>query len=111
MTTGAGTVGVTDTVTLRDAVPPAPLQTSVKVVVCASAVVSCDPEIALAPLQPPEAVHDVALAEDHVSSDVPPCATCAGFADSDTVGNGGAALTATVAVRVVTPPAPVQLNV
>jgi hypothetical protein len=111
LTVGAGVAGVTETVTLRDVVPPAPLQARVKVVDCASAAVSCDPDVAFVPLQPPDAVHEVALVDDQASVVVPPCATCAGFADSDTVGTAGAALTTTVAVRVVTPPAPEQLSV
>ena len=40
----------------------------------------CDPLGAFAPLQPPEAVQDVALVELHVSVDAPPLATAVGLA-------------------------------
>ena len=43
--------------------------------VAVSAPVLCVPLVALAPLQPPEAVHDVALVELHVSVEAPPLAT------------------------------------
>jgi hypothetical protein len=102
---------VTVTVAERDVVPPAPLQLRTKVVVCVSAALVCEPESDLAPDHPPEAVQDVAFAEDQLSSAVPPCATWLGVALRVTVGSGGAALTATVAVRLVVPPAPVQLSV
>ncbi len=108
---GAGVTGVTLTVVFCEAVPPAPLHAIEKVVVCARAAVGCDPEIDLVPVQPPDAVHEVAFVEDHVKVDVPPCATWAGVAERATVGTGGTALTATVAVRVIEPPAPVQLSV
>ena len=110
-TVGAGVAGVTFTLTLRVVVPPAPVQASVNVVDCESADVFSEPEIALAPLHPPEAVHVDALVADHDKVDVPPCAICAGFADSETLGAGGVALTATtVADRDATPPGPVQLS-
>lgn len=81
------------------------------VVVCASADVTCVPDVALVPDQPPDARQFVALLELQVSVEVPPWATCAGFADRVTVGTGGAALTATVADCVVEPPGPVQASV
>jgi hypothetical protein len=66
------------------------------------------PLVALAPLQPPVAVHEVALAEFHVSVDAPPLATEAGFAASVTVTAG---ITVTLAVAtLLVPPAPVQVN-
>ena len=46
----------------------------------------CVPLVALAPLQPPEAVHEVAFIELHVSVDVPPLATEVGAAPSEAVG-------------------------
>jgi hypothetical protein len=110
LSVGAGVTGVTVTVALRDAVPPAPVHAMVNVTVCARAAVACDPEVALAPVHPPDAVHDVAFVDDHVSVDVPPCATWAGVADNETVGNGGVALTTTLAERVIEPPAPVQVR-
>jgi hypothetical protein len=63
----------------------------------------------LAPLQPPEAVHDVAVVELHVSVEAVPLITEVGFAVSVTVGRGA---TATVAVAMLlVPPEPVQVNV
>jgi hypothetical protein len=53
----------------------------------------------------------VALVEDQLSVDVPPLATVVGFAEIVTVGTGGVALTATVAVCNVEPPGPLQLSV
>jgi hypothetical protein len=70
--------------------------------------VLCVPLVAFAPLQPPDAVHDVAFAELHVSVEAPPLATDVGFAVSVTVAVG---TTATVAVAMLlVPPAPVQFN-
>ena len=60
------------------------------------------------PLQPPEAVHDVALVELQVSVDAPPLATFVGFAVNVAVGTG---LTATVAATaVLVPPPPEQVS-
>ena len=42
--------------------------------------VLCVPLVALAPLQPPVAVHEVALVELQVSVEAPPLATEVGFA-------------------------------
>jgi len=46
------------------------------------------PLVALAPLQPPVAVHEVALVEFHVSVDSPPLLTEVGAALKDAVGAG-----------------------
>ncbi len=68
----------------------------------------CEPLVALVPLQPPEAVHEVALVELQVKVDALPLATDVGFAASATVAAG---TTLTVAVvRLLVPPAPVQLS-
>jgi len=69
--------GVAVTVTVADAfcVPPAPVQDRLNVLVLVSAPVEPLPDVALAPDQPPEAAHDVAFVEDHVSVDDPPLAT------------------------------------
>jgi hypothetical protein len=62
--------------------------------------------VALVPLQPPEAVHEAALVELHVSVEAPPLATEVGFAVSVTVGVG---ITVTVAVTtLLVPPVPVH---
>jgi hypothetical protein len=64
------------------------------------------------PLQPPEAVHEVALVELQVSVEAPPAATVVGFAVKVAVDTGlivtGATVTLTVAVLV--PPEPVQVS-
>ena len=75
-----------------------------------SAPLDCEPLIALLPDQPPEAVHDVALVEAHLSVDAPPLATVLGLALKPTVAVG-CVLTDTVADCIALPPAPVQLSV
>jgi hypothetical protein len=64
--------------------------------------VDCVPEVAFAPVQPFEAVHDVALVDDQVSVELPPEVTEDGFAVSVTVAAGVAPWTA-----IVTAPYPV----
>ncbi|HKW84379.1 MAG TPA: hypothetical protein VJN68_11570 [Burkholderiaceae bacterium] len=66
------------------------------------------PAVERDPLQPPEAVHDVASVVDHVNVLVPPLATEVGEADSETTGAGVAAVTVTDALFCVVPPEPVQ---
>jgi hypothetical protein len=105
------TVGVPGTVTVALAtllVPPGPAQIKEYEFVAVSAPVLCVPLVALAPLQPPEAVHEVALVEFHVSVEAPPLATEVGFAVNVTVG-AGATLTVAVAM-LLEPPAPVHFN-
>jgi len=92
-------------------VPPAPVQLSVKDVLAFNAPVLCVPAVALLPLQPPDAVHDVAFVEVHVRLLLPPLATEVGDADNATVGAGVVAVTATDALAWAVPPAPVQLSV
>jgi hypothetical protein len=77
--------------------------------VAVSAPVDCVPRTALAPDQAPEALHSVALAEDHVNVAAPPLATALGPTLRLTVGVGD--LTETVADCVALPPAPLQVNV
>ena len=94
------------------AVPPVPVQLNVKLVALVSAAVLSLPAVALLPLQPPEAVHDVAFVEFHVRLLVPPLLTVVGAADKVTAGAGVvAAVTATVLLAWAVPPAPVQLSV
>jgi hypothetical protein len=70
--------------------------------------VLCVPLVAIVPLQPPVAVHEVALVELHVSVDAAPLATEVGFAIKVTVGAG---TTVTVAVAtLLVPPVPVHIN-
>jgi hypothetical protein len=70
--------------------------------------VLCVPLVLFVPLQTPEAVHDVALAELHVSDEAAPLAIEVGFAASVTAGVPG---TVTVAVAILlVPPAPAHAN-
>jgi hypothetical protein len=80
--TGAVTLTVTD----RLALPPAPLQVSVKAVVALSAPVLALPLVCSLPDQPPEAVQLVALVEDQLSVADPPLPTVVGLALRFTVG-------------------------
>jgi hypothetical protein len=61
------------------------------------------------PLQPPEAVHEVALVEDHVKVELAPLVTVLGLAVSVTAGAG--VVTVTAADCAALPPLPVQLSV
>jgi hypothetical protein len=70
-----------------------------------SALLDCEPLIALLPDQPPEALQEVALLEDHVRVEAPPWATVLGLALKATV-TVGCALTETVADCAALPPAP-----
>ena len=64
----------------------------------------------MAPAHAPEAVHEVALLDDHVSVDALPLLIVLGLALKLTV-TVGFALTETVAVWAAVPPAPVQVRV
>jgi hypothetical protein len=91
-------------------VPPGPVQVSEYDVFAVRAPVLWLPLVASVPLQPPEAVHAVALAELHVSVEAPPVATLVGFAVNVAV---GAALVVTMTVAVaagLAPPGPVQVS-
>jgi hypothetical protein len=80
------------------------------VVLASTAPLDCVPLVALLPDQPPEAVHEVALADDQVSAALLPLATVLGLALILTV--GAAAATETVVDWVaLLPPKPVQVNV
>ena len=77
------------TLTVADAfaLPAAPVQVRVKLLLAVSAPVDWLPEVALVPDQSPEAVHEVALVEDQVSVEDAPLVTDVGLAVSDTVGS------------------------
>lgn len=92
---GGGEAGVTFTVTVCDAVPPAPAQLSVNELVAVRALLTSDPARPLVPLHPPLAVQEEAFAEDQLSVEEPPLTTEAGVAVSETVGVG-TGLTVTV---------------
>jgi hypothetical protein len=68
--------------------------------------VFCVPLGASVPLQPPEAMHEVALLEFHVSTEMLPAATAVGEADKAAVGAGMSATVALAGGEV--PPGPVQ---
>lgn len=102
-------VGGAVTVTVADweAEPPSPEHVSVNFVVAVKAGVDCVPVVAVEP--PQEALQEVALVDDHVSDEVAPLLTVAGFAARVTVGAG--VVTETVADCAAVPPLPLQLNV
>jgi len=106
--------GLAVTVTVAAAgalVPPAPEHVKEYAVVAVRAPVVFVPLAAIVPLQPPEAVHDVALVELQVSVEVPPLAIGVGLAVSVAVGTGLAGVTATVTpVAALVPPEPVQVS-
>lgn len=78
-------------------------------VVALRAAVTCDPVVASAPLQPPEALHAVALVDDQVNVEVAPLFTLVGLAAKVTAGAG--LLTETVADCAALPPVPLQVSV
>jgi hypothetical protein len=80
-------------------------------VVAVSALVVVLPLAALVPLQPPEAVHEVALVLLQVRVEVRPEATLVGFAVSFTVGSGAITVTVAAAAAGAVPVAPEQVNV
>jgi hypothetical protein len=59
--------------------------------------VAFEPAVASEPVQPPDAVHAVALVEDQVSIELPPLATLVGLALKETLGAVEGADTVTVA--------------
>ena len=70
--------------------------------------VDCEPLVALAPDQAPEAEQAVALVDDQDSVELLPLAIVLGLADKATVGAGE--VTDTVFVCVTLPPVPVQVS-
>jgi len=106
------TVGGAETLTVTDwlALPPRPLQASVKVVVALSAPVLALPLVGSLPDQPPEAVQLLALVEDQLSIADPPLLTVVGLALRLTVGLTGAE-TLTVTDWLALPPGPLQVSV
>lgn len=86
--------------------PPGPVHVSEYVVFAVSAAVVSLPLMDFAPLQAPDAVHEVELVEFQVSTDVLPEATETGLPSSVTV---GVTFTVTEAGPLV-PPAPLQVK-
>ena len=66
------------TVALWLLLPPAPVQVNVNVVDADRAPLDCEPLVALTPLQPPEAVQEVALVVLHARVAAAPLDTMAG---------------------------------
>ena len=105
------TLGTTEsTVTVTDwvAVPPGPVQLRSKSVLAVSAPVSCVPLGAIAPFQPPEAVHSVASVLLQVRVEFSPCPTVLGCAVK--VIAGCAEPTETTTTCEASPPGPVQIS-
>ena len=88
--------------------PPVPVHVSVNFVVAVRAEVVVEPMVASLPLQPPDAVQEVALVDDQVNVDAAPLWTVVGLADKVTA--GAAWVTETVADCVALPPVPVQVS-
>lgn len=87
--------------------PPAPLHASAKVLLADNGPTCCDPDVALPPLQAPEAVQAVAPVDVQVTVAEPPAVTLAGLAAIDTVGRGA---TVIAVLALSEPPEPVQVN-
>jgi hypothetical protein len=89
--------GVEDTVTVAAwvAVPPAPVQVSMYLVVAVSAAVAREPLVPIEPLQPPDAVQALSLLDDQVNMEVAPLLTVLGFAVRVTAGAAGVTETVT----------------
>lgn len=101
------TVGfdVTVTVAETDDVPPVPVQERVYILDAARAPVDSVPPVALfPPVQPPDAVQEVAFVMVQESVDEPPEATDEGLAEREICGGGEPAIV-TVAVALPDPPA------
>jgi hypothetical protein len=108
--TGGGGAALTVTVAFWAALPPAPVHVRMYDVV-ALGVTDCVPLVALDPVQPLLAVHEVLLVELQVSVADPPAVMVAGAALIETVGVAAAAFTVTVVFCAAEPPAPVQVRV
>ena len=108
VTVGAGMLALTFTVALALREPPAPVHCRVNVLLAVSGPTDCDPDRDLLPAQAPEAVHEAALADDHVSVELPFMPTVVGLAVSVTVGAGAID---TVTESEPLPPDPVQVRV
>ncbi|HEY0341241.1 MAG TPA: hypothetical protein VGC34_10575 [Steroidobacteraceae bacterium] len=108
------TVGELITVTVADwvAVPPAPVQLNVNVLLAVKAPVdTLLPAVALVPDHAPLAVQLVALVDDQVSLLAAPLETLEGLALSVTVGADAPLFTVTITDCVAVPPGPVQASV
>jgi hypothetical protein len=107
-----GGFGLTVTTTLASALPPSPVQLSPYVVVLVSAGVRKVPLVGFVPLQPSEAVQEVASVVDQVRREVWPERIDAGSAEIVTLGGFGVGSeeTETTTLTLVLPPGPTQPN-
>ena len=105
-TVGAGEL--TETVADCVALPPGPVHVKEYVELADTAPVDCEPLSLLEPLQPPDALQEVALVLDQVSEEVAPDFTLLGVAVIVTI--GATRDTVTVADCLADPPAPVQVS-
>jgi hypothetical protein len=103
-----GALAERDTVTDWVAVPPSPVQASVKVEPVLIGPLDCEPLEARLPDHAPEAEQRVALTLDQVRFELPPGATVLGLALS--LISGAASVTVTIADWELEPPGPVQLK-
>jgi hypothetical protein len=101
-------VGTTLTTAVASELPPGPAQASEYAVALRTAPVLLLPLVPTAPLQPPDAAHDVALLEVHVNVALPPAATTAGAAVKVTTGMEMMVTVATIGA--VLPPRPLQTS-
>jgi hypothetical protein len=99
---------MTETVVDCEALPPAPVQLNVYVLLAVSAPVVALPCTASLPDHPPDAVQEDAFVADHVNVDALPLSMVLGLAVIVTVGAG--VLTDTVADCEALPPVPVQVR-
>ena len=90
-------------------VPFAPLQESSKVLFVVNALMTCEPEVAILPDQPPEAVQVSTLLLVQLSVVEPFYDTTDGLADRLTMGASGSA-TVTLAEAFAVPPGPLQVK-
>src|ERR671931_20745 len=83
---------VVEAVTVTDSLvePPDPVQVSVNAVVAIRLPVLCEPDIAFVPDHPPDAAHEVAFVEFHVSVEEEPGLMAIGFAAMLTIGAAAA---------------------
>jgi hypothetical protein len=100
--------GFAVTVTCCVVDPPAPVQARVNVVVAVSGGLDSVPDGALVPVQPSEAVQDVALVDDHVRVVEKFVVTVVGSALNVTVGGP---INVAVALALAEPPVPEQVKV
>ncbi len=100
----------TATVTLWLALPPAPLHSRVKTLSCVNEPTVCVPAVARFPDQAPEALHESAFCDNHVSVVTPLYSTAEGSAAIVMLGGKGEA-TAIATLWLILPPAPVHSRI